>query len=438
MRVSHYAVAALAFMAACSDALPPAVTASNGVAKQSVPATRSIRTYDDALAEVAARDPAFAGFWFADGQLHVGLTDARQEHAAVRAAITAVFADPRLASAPIVVTGVPYSFQQLAAWGKNLPAAFSIPGVVSTDIDEIHNTLTVGVTSGSVGDRVLAYLVNAGVPSNAIRIFQRGPAVLMSSSLGGEVRQIVGGVHMDLPATGSWCTPGFNVSINGAPAFATNGHCSNSWGTSGDGTNYWQAFRTVQGDFVGSEGVESRLFSSSTDSRCPYATPVCKWSDFSTGTYITSMIPQEAMGYFARPTTRSRFDSNLVIDSIHPALAITNKYIYSYVGDTVDKIGARTGWTYGPVTQSCVTEQVSNGYVTYYFICADEAAMGVNHGDSGSGVFVYGAAGDTASLAGQLFAGYNSNGQMLTVTIFASLNNIQSEFGLIPATIYGN
>jgi hypothetical protein len=379
--------------------------------------------------------------WFARGQLHVAMTGASPGEAAVRSAITAVFANPRLPKAPIVFDHASYSFRQLSDWSSNLPNAFSIPGVVSTDIDEVHNTLTVGVTSASAGDQVTAYLENHGVPGNAIRTVQREPASTMSSSLGDEVRQIVGGVHMDLPTAGSWCTLGFNVEIDGEPAFATNGHCSNNWGTSGDGTDYWQAFRNVQADFAGAEGVESQIFTHSTDSRCPDTVYYCKWSDFSTGTYIDSMVPQQAMGYFARPTTRSRFDSNLVIDSLHPALAITNKYLFSFVGDTVNKIGARTGWTYGPVTQSCVTELVTDAYTgqSFNFVCVDEAAMGVNSGDSGSGVFLYDAVGDTASLAGQLFAGGGGmNGPDRTVTVFAPLNNIQSEFGLIPATIYGN
>ncbi|HEY5219378.1 MAG TPA: hypothetical protein VIJ16_06205 [Gemmatimonadaceae bacterium] len=436
-RIPVLALAAATLSAACSTPFTPPTDSHARVAQQSSPA-RSIRTYDDALAEVAARQPAFAGLWFADGRLHVAMTDLAPGSAAARSAITAVFADPRLGTAPIVLDQVPYSFQKLAAWSANLPAAFSIPGVVSTNIDEVRDKLAVGVTSASAGVKVAAYLENFGVPAGAIRTFEREPAVLTSSSLGGEVREIIGGVHMDLPATGSWCTLGFNVEIDGEPAFATNGHCSNEWGTSGDGTDYWQAFRTVQSDYVGAEGVESQIFTNSTDSRCPDTEYYCKWSDFSTGTYTDSMASQQAMGYFARPTTRTRFDSNLVIDSLNPALAITNKVLFPVVGDTVDKIGARTGWTYGPVTSSCVTEFVSNGVQAYYFICSDEAAMGVNHGDSGSGVFVYGAVGDTASLAGQMFAGYNSNGHLLTVTIFSPLNNIQSEFGLIPATIYGN
>lgn len=403
---------------------------------------RSIRTYDDALAEVAAREPAFAGFWFAGGKLHVAMTDLTPGPSAARAAITGIFADSRLAAAPIVLDRVQYSFQQLAAWARNLPSAFSVPGVVSTDIDEVNNALSIGVTSAGAEAQVTAYLQKRRVPASALRTFHRQAAQLMSLSLGGEVREIIGGVHMDRGAAPHWCTLGFNVQIAGVPSFATNGHCSNSWGYAADGTPYWQAFRTVQSDFIGTEAVESRIFTSSTDPRCP-ANATCKWSDFSAGTYIASMVPQEAMGYFARPTTRSRFDSNLVIDSLHPALAIIDKDIYPWVGDTVNKIGARTGWTYGPVTKTCVTEgpltdTLQVPHVTYYFVCADEASMGVNNGDSGSGIFLYDPVGDVATLAGQLFAGTDYNSQLDIITIFAPLNNIQSEFGLIPATIYGN
>jgi hypothetical protein len=428
-------------LAGCNDATPigPAPSglgAPNKAIGQVTPAR--VQTFDDALLTIADREPTFAGAWIANGQLQVALTRPGASDAAIRSAILGAFPNSRAATAPMNVRWAQYSFRQLFDWGTHLAHAFEIPGVVSTDIDEVHNALTIGVSSDAVRPVVGKWLEQLGVPAAAIRTELQNIPVTLSGSLGGEVRQIIGGVHLDAPPTGKWCTLGFNTRIAGVASFVTNGHCSNSFGVPNDGTNYWQAYRSVPADLAGAEGVEAHLFSMATDSRCPAPTNLCKWSDFATGTYTVSMAPQQAMGYFARATTRTRFDSNLVINATNPALAIRNKVLFPFVGDTVDKIGARTGWTFGPVTASCKTETVNVDGQYYYFVCAHEANMGVNNGDSGSGIFVYGVAGDTASLAGQLFAGYLSNGSLYTMAVFAPLNNIQSEFGLVPATIWGN
>jgi hypothetical protein len=139
------------------------------------------------------------------------------------------------------------------------------------------------------------------------------------------------------------------------------------------------------------------------------------------------------MGYFARPTTRTRFDSNLVISSGTPTIPIDSKELFPFSGDTVDKVGARTGWTYGPVTSTCSTEAVTNGLSTYYFVCVHEANMGLGPGDSGSGVFVFESGTGYGTWAGQAFAGSTpgTNG-FYTYCIFAPLNNIHPSSARFP------
>ena len=70
--------------------------------------------------------------------------------------------------------------------------------------------------------------------------------------------------------------------------------------------------------------------------------------------------------------------------------------------------------------------------VTHWFVCTHTVNARVGPGDSGSSVFVYSTAGDTASLAGQLFAAVGT-----TTFLFSPLNNLQAEFGLLPATVFG-
>ena len=385
---------------------------------------------------MAEIEPTFGGLYFDRGTLHVVLTDVNRNPAVVRRAITMVFNDARLKTLPIHIEAGIYSFSQLAGWGRSLPKAFTVPGVVSIDIDEVRNRLAIGITSLESRAAAQAVLLGAGIPSAVLR-FDVRPANHLTQSLGGDVRNIVGGVHLDFAAGGAWCTLGLNVSYGGAASFMTNGHCSSSWGSSNDGTPFYQAFHTVSADSVGAEGTESALFGSGRDSRCPSSASICKYSDVDFVSYRSGMITSQSMGYFGRPTTRSRFDSNLVINSATPTIPITSKVLFPFAGDTVDKVGARTGWTYGPVTSTCTTEAAGNGVITYYFVCTHTANMAVGPGDSGSGVFSYDGSAN-GSWAGQVFAGYSPgvNG-FYQYTLFAPLNNIQSEFGSILATIYG-
>lgn len=394
-------------------------------------------TYDDLLAAVATIEPTFAGLYFDRGALHVVLTDVNRDPELVQRAMTAVFADHRLATAPIHVEAGEYSFGQLAAWGRVLPMVFSVKGVVSTDIDEVRNRLAVGIVSADVQAGAEAVLTGAGIPREALLFDIRPPVQLLSDSLSGEVRSITGGVHLDLPAVGNWCTLGLNVSYSSQASFVTNTHCSNSWGSSGDGTPFWQAFRSVSADSLGAEGTESSLFTSAHDPRCP-AFSACKYSDVDIAPYQSAMTSSQSMGYLARTTTRTRFDSNLVINSTTPAIPIVAKNIFPFAGDTVDKVGARTGWTYGPVTSTCATYPAGNGIITYYMVCQSTVNLGASHGDSGSAIFYFDPSSGAATLAGQLWGGDTPNIHgVLTNVYFSPFNNIQSEFGTIPATIYG-
>jgi hypothetical protein len=107
----------------------------------------------------------------------------------------------------------------------------------------------------------------------------------------------------------------------------------------------------------------------------------------------------------------------------------------------VDKIGTRTGWTYGPVIATCVNEAVALNGVTYYLLCSEEADLAQGGGDSGAAVFIYG--GDSAIMVGQAFGAADtlvtgSNGNdFYHPMFFSSINNIQAEFGTLVMTIYG-
>ena len=288
-----------------------------------------------------------------------------------------------------------------------------------------------------MGNAAKALISSLGIPADAIVTDIREPAQLLSS-LDEYIRPAIGGLHIEKTGDpGNYCTMGLNITYNGNAAIATAGHCSQRPDVSADSTPYLQPSEAIYPVTLAVETVEASVFSASRDSRCPVNSNLCKWSDFSIN-YVTDNVSQalSAVGRVARPFARTRVDSSLTFDPGHPFL-ITNKVLFPFVGDTVDKIGARTGWTYGVVTAACETE---NAGFSDYYICNHRAALGVGGGDSGAGVFVYKANGDSLNWAGQVWGGVDpipGKTRRYNSVYFSPVNNIQSELGNVVATVNG-
>jgi hypothetical protein len=401
-------------------------------ATPSLPAGGKMVTYDDKLAMIAQLDPTFAGLVFEDGNLTVVRTTAADLGlTTLRSAITSVLGDPRLRTAPMKVRKGQYNFLQLYDWSKSLTKIFDLDGVYSFDIDEAQNRLRIGVQDEGVRQPLEKRLLDLGIPLEAV-VLEKIERPVFAATLQDNFRMIIGGLHIDYPV--SYCTLGFNTIYNGQPAFATNGHCSNNWGVGNDQTPFWQNTRYDTSEYIGNEVAESMVFSNATDSRCPTSANQCKWSDLSFGSYISSYQTQQSYGHIARPIQRTQWGGSVTIASPNFSIMITNEALFPFQGDTVDKVGRTTGWTYGQVTGTCQTGGVydANSGKTYYLVCYHTANAGVGGGDSGSAVFYYDAVNGTATMTGQLFGSSGS-----TTFLFSPLNNMQSEFGNIVTTAYG-
>lgn len=83
-----------------------------------------------------------------------------------------------------------------------------------------------------------------------------------------------------------------------------------------------------------------------------------------------------------------------MIDHDKPPLEIFGEISNPVQGDSVHKIGQTTGWTYGVVTNTCVTfardfSDYSSSYGQVILSCQDLADYGRNSGDSGAPVFIF-------------------------------------------------
>jgi hypothetical protein len=95
-------------------------------------------------------------------------------------------------------------------------------------------------------------------------------------------------------------------------------------------------------------------------------------------------------------------------------------------GQTVNKIGVTSGWTYGPITATCVTLGVTG--TTYGMLCQNIVRAGSDHGDSGSPVFSW-TSGNNVKLLGILWGGGTLNG--VQVFVYSPLENIEQELGTL-------
>ncbi len=104
------------------------------------------------------------------------------------------------------------------------------------------------------------------------------------------------------------------------------------------------------------------------------------------------------------------------------------------MGDEVNKVGYKTGWTYGNVTGTCKTKLFTNLADGSHFtaVCYDEASAGVDFGDSGSAAF-YWTGGTDVTVTGQLFGMNADNGTFA----FSPMNFINGDpsVGYLKVTI---
>jgi hypothetical protein len=140
------------------------------------------QTSDDLLASVAGQVPAFGGMYVDEsaGKLYIWLTDQGQSLTAADQALQSVLGDPTLASLTPVALAATYSFTQLKAWSDRMSPVLSIQGVVSTDIDDRSNRLSVGVENvATQGPAVQAQLTQLGIPVEAVNIVQTEPVTFV-------------------------------------------------------------------------------------------------------------------------------------------------------------------------------------------------------------------------------------------------------------------
>ncbi len=366
---------------------------------------------DDPVA-LARSVPGFGGFFVDEqGTPTIYLKDAGQRGVA-ETALAPWFTSRGRALATMRVLKADFDWSELDRWFTQTSAeALGVPGVVFTDADEARNRVSIGVEDAAAAAQVRSVLARRGVPASAVSVEVTEP-IHRLATLQGAIRPVVAGVQINFP--GYLCSLGFNASRSGTRGFVTASHCTNTQGGV-ESTPYWQPLKTVRPTQIATETVDPKY---TTGGSCPHLRR-CRRSDAAFAKYINST--SNTLGRIAR--TSSTSSTNLTIVGSWTITSDASSSSFT-VGSTVNKVGRTTGWSRGPVSNTCVNVNVSGSNITQ--LCQTIVSATVGGGDSGSDVFTV-TSGTNVKLAGVLWGG-SINGKTF---VFSPLANIKGELGAL-------
>jgi len=402
-QTSVLTLAAAVFFAACSDS-PQSLTPIDADSPVAPNVLAGARGQEELVRQI----PGFGGvFLDENGTPNVYLTDL---DAALDAELdlASFMRDRGFDAVPIKVRRADFTIPQLDEWfTAAAEATLGHDGVVTIDIDDRSNRVSIGVVDASQVEMIRDRAVGLGIPVEALDVTVMGP-IRTAATLQDQVRPVQGGLQINFDLF--VCTLGFNVAaVNGreSPSFITNSHCTDVQGGT-EGTRYFQPAFFVPEAFIGLE-VDDPTY----DSRECFEGFVCRYSDAARVRYDGGV--SHTLGKIYRTTGPNNLD--LTIDGEWKLVAKRR----AMVGHTVSKVGRTTGWSEGEVfmTGVAVLQAGSN------IVVLDQSfANGfVGGGDSGSPVVFTDE--DHAALTGLLWGGA-ANGSFY---VFSTIQNVQMELG---------
>lgn len=305
--------------------------------------------------------------------------------------------------------------QIAALFNRAYPEVLAIPGAVYADHDEIANRIVIGVENAAVTRGVLNALSRQGVPSAAVTV-KVTPPIYQLATLRDRFRPTQAGIQIHFSQY--VCTLGFNVTHSAGRSFITNSHCTARQGGT-EGTVYYQPLSSTDATVIATEAADPTY---NRGGACPRGKK-CRYSDASRALYSGAVASNR--GDIAKTTGAN--NGSLTVGGVFSITAQDNNTTSFPIGTVVNKVGRTSGWTQGPVTNTCVHTNVSGTNITQ--LCQTFVSAGVAGGDSGSPVFRI-TSGDNVTLVGILWGG-SSTGNLF---VFSPLKQIQQELGAVTAT----
>lgn len=395
-----------------------AETVDSDTAAVQPPADGDLYAGEKEMLELAKEIPGYAGDWYDGDTRVVALTDPNSQDLALsalsarEASVTSAHEASKTGGGTRFVQAE-FDYLTLREYrDRATGAVLSVEGATYMDLDEVANRVVAGIVDEAHRAEVEARFKESEVPLEATEVVVTGK-IEDNLTLQDFHRPLQGGWQIQ-NANGALCTIGF-ITRNpsgGAPAFVTASHCTGTlWAL--DGMMFSQ---NVNNLWVGREARDPKPFS------CFGSFIKCRYSDAAL-VQVNSGVTV-APGMIARTEYFSNgwgVNGSIVVDNAAPTLAITAFQPYPSAGQWLDKIGRTTGWTYGPVRNTCVTVAKAVGkwalcqYTSEYYSWA---------GDSGAPVFVW--HGDAVTLAG-VHWGHDSRRRL---SFFSPLRGVQLDLGV--------
>jgi hypothetical protein len=418
MSQGRMSLAALLLLGAMVPALATPAAADDLVAKPSP-------SIDDEFTQIALQIPGFGGLYRDDqGEIKAYMVDTGKAATALPALRQL---EDKMGGAIEVKAGR-YDWLQLSAW-RDKVRLLQEPAVTFLDIDEAANRIRLGVDR-TAADKSLSLkrlehgLAAQGIPADAVIVEERDPA-RYAVNIDQGVRPVAGALQITWqtsPTTVGVCTLGYNAcDAANRVGFITNSHCSLVQGGVPVATVYNQHLPALR------IGVEQNDPAYPLCPSPPFpAGNRCRFSDSLFATYDAGIARAAATVY--RTTFRAAAAGSLTIDPVNPAFTVTALAVAALpVGTEVNKIGRTTGWTFGPVSATCVDVQVG----TTWQRCQEVVVAGVGGGDSGSPVFTWPSQAVGNITAAGLLWGQGVDGLGRQVFFYSRLGQIAGELGAL-------
>jgi hypothetical protein len=300
-----------------------------------------------------------------------------------------------------------------ALFSKASPAVLAVAGTVFGDNDEVNHRLLFGVENERVIPAVRAVLSQLGISSSDYEIRVTAP-IHQVATLQDRWRPTQAGIQIHF---GQYlCSMGFNADAGTERSFITASHCTNKQGGV-EGTQYYQPLSSVDATVIATEVDDPDYFTFRDNPICPRG-KICRYSDSSRELYSADV--ESTRGAIAKTSVAN--DGSLNVVGSFTITSQDDNGTGAPVGVAVNKVGRTTGWTQGPVTNTCVNTNVQGSRVQQ--LCQTFVSAGVGGGDSGSGVFTI-TSGTEVSLVGILWGG-SSDGRTF---VFSPLKQVEDELG---------
>jgi len=395
--------------------------------------------------------PSSAGFVYnAAGEIEVFVRDS-MERGNAASALTSLASSKRIHlradhhqhTPHIIVKPADFTFQELAAWrdavGDYVDSTAGI-GVVSLDLDEGRNRLTLGVRASANRQQLLSAFVALGVDSKAINFepatgfknlsslptpldaLSRSPMAAMFTSLSiqDNAPQLIGGLEIGIDNPNfprrAQCTLGFAAqeNQNGASTlgFLTASHCTQNL-FAHDGNAFYQSY---SGAYVGSEKDDPQGY------RCGIY--ICNVAD---ATFIQASAPQNVgLGLIAKATS---YPGTFTYDPSNLWVVTQVEHNDLYVNEQVQWVGSTSGFQLAVISNTCVDFWHDYDFPSaseYKTTCEDETTgSNAQGGDSGGTVYVVLGDGNEVEAAGMISGDYLNTQNLIC---FTRVTRIQADF----------